>query len=146
MRDLAACHQLPDRSADPPRDARPLWREAAPRRSRTSAQRLCELVALATAAAFAVPVGELAASSRRSPYIAFARQSAMYLAHVSFGLSYSEVGRAFGRDRTTAAHACRLIEDRRDDPAVDAVLDSLENACGMLRRRPSAQVQVQVRR
>jgi hypothetical protein len=67
----------------------------------------------------------------------------MYLAHVSFGLNYSEVGRAFGRDRTTAAHACQLIEDRRDDPAVDAVLGSLENACGTLRRRLGAQMQVQ---
>ena len=147
MSNLAACHLLLDRSADPPLDARPLWREAAPRLSRKgahkTAQRLCELVALATAAAFAVPVGELAASSRRSSYIAFARQSAMYLAHVSFGLNYSEVGRAFGRDRTTAAHACQLIEDRRDDPAVDAVLGSLENACGTLRRKLGAQMQVQ---
>ena len=58
---------------------------------------------IATAAAFAVPVGELIATSRRSAYVAFARQSAMYLAHVTFGLSYTEVGRAFGRDRTTAA-------------------------------------------
>jgi chromosomal replication initiation ATPase DnaA len=69
----------------------------------------------------------------------------MYLAHVSFGLNYAEVGRAFGRDRTTAAYACRLIEERRDDPAVDAVLGSLENACGMLRRRLSAQIQTELR-
>jgi chromosomal replication initiation ATPase DnaA len=114
------------------------------RPSRRTSQRLCDLVALATAAAFAVPVGELVAASRRPPYIAFARQSAMYLAHVTFGLSYSEVGRAFGRDRTTAAYACRLIEERRDDPAVDAVLGSLESACGALRRRLSAPVQAQV--
>ena len=116
-------------------------RPSAARPSRKTAQRLCDLVALATAAAFAVPVGELIAATRRTPYVAFARQSAMYLAHVTFGLSYSEVGRAFGRDRTTAAHACRLIEERRDDPAVDAVLGSLENACGALRRRLSAPVQ-----
>ena len=104
-------------------------------------QRLCDLAALATAAAFAVPVGEMIAATRRTPYVAFARQSAMYLAHVAFGLSYSEVGRAFGRDRTTAAYACRLIEERRDDPAVDAVLGSLESACGALRRRLGAAVQ-----
>lgn len=127
----------------PPRDARPLWGAGArPRRpGRKSAQRLCDVVALATAAAFAVPVGELVAATRRSHYAAFARQSAMYLAHVSFGLSYSEIGRAFGRDRTTAAHACQLIEERRDDPAVDAVLGSLENACATLRRRMNAAVQ-----
>ena len=145
MRNLTARHLPLDHTAGQPLDAQLPWRKAAPRLGRQSSRRLCELVALTTAAAFAVPVGELAASSRRSSYIAFARQSAMYLAHVSFGLSYSEVGRAFGRDRTTAAYACRLIEDRRDDPAVDAVLGSLENACGMLRRRLSASAQAQVR-
>jgi chromosomal replication initiation ATPase DnaA len=84
----------------------------------------------------------LNASSRRSAYVAFARQSAMYLAHVAFGLSYSEVARAFGRDRTTAAYACQLIEHRRDDPAIDALLGSLEDACCTLRRRLSAPVQI----
>ena len=121
-------------------EVRPLW----PSRGQPSlktAQRLCDVVALATAAAFAVPVAELIAAKRRSCCVAFARQSAMYLAHVSFGLSYSEIGRAFGRDRTTAAHACQLIEDRRDDPAVDAILGSLESSFAALRRRMNATVQ-----
>lgn len=128
----------------PPRQARPLWDRHDPARpgpSIRTAQRLCDVVAVATAAAFAVPVGELVSATRRTPFVAFARQSAMYLAHVTFGLNYSEVARAFGRDRTTAAYACQLIEDRRDDPAVDAVLAPLEDACGMLRRRLSAPVQ-----
>lgn len=127
-----------------PREARPLWDHRDPVRpgpSLKTTQRLCDVVAIATAAAFAVPVGELISSTRRSPYVAFARQSAMYLAHVTFGLNYSEVARAFGRDRTTAAHACQLIEERRDDPAVDAVLGSLEDVCGTLRRKLSAPVQ-----
>jgi hypothetical protein len=114
--------------------------EPATGRTASPARRLCDLAALATAAAFAVPVRELQAATRRAPYIAFARQSAMYLAHVAFEVSYSDVGRCFGRDRTTAAHACRLVEDRRDDPAVDAVLASLECACGALRRRIAAPV------
>jgi chromosomal replication initiation ATPase DnaA len=114
--------------------------QAQPSPSAKTAQRLCDLISLATAAAFAVPVGELI-STKRTPYVAFARQCAMYLAHVTFGLTYSEVGRAFGRDRTTAAYACQLIEERRDDPAIDAVLGSLEDACGALRRRLSAPVQ-----
>jgi hypothetical protein len=125
-------------------EARPLWLTRGPARfkpSRKSAQRLCDLAILATAAAFGVPPGEVCAATRRAPSIAFARQSAMYLAHIAFGLSYSEIGLAFGRDRTTAAYACRLIEDRRDDPAVDAVLGLLEDACGALRRRLTAPVQ-----
>ena len=64
------------------------------------------------AATFAVPVIDLRAGSRGSAAVAFARQSAMYLAHIAFGLSYAEVGRMFGRDRTTAAYACRLVEER----------------------------------
>ena len=138
-------HLSAESANDPPRDARPLWDRGRQAPSGKTVQRLCDLVALATAAAFALPVGELIAASRRSADIAFARQSAMYLAHVTFGLSYSEVGRGFGRDRTTAAHACRLIEERRDDPAVDAVLGSLEDACGALRRRLSAQIEAQVK-
>jgi hypothetical protein len=138
------CHLSAYPPKAPPRDARPLWDRGDPVRPGPGAkttQRLCDVVALATAAAFAVPVGELISATRRTAYVAFARQSAMYLAHVTFGLNYSEVARAFGRDRTTAAHACQLIEDRRDDPAVDAVLGSLEDACGMLRRKLSAPVQ-----
>jgi chromosomal replication initiation ATPase DnaA len=119
---------------------RPLWQAAAraPHVSVRTAQRLCDLTAIAAAAAFAVPVGEISATTRRSSGVALARQSAMYLAHVAFGLSLSEVGRGFGRDRTTAAHACRLIEERRDDPAVDAVLGGLEGACATLRRKLEA--------
>ncbi len=129
----------------PPSEAGPLRHGGGAARlgpSAKTAQRLCDVVALATAAAFAVPVGELNASSRRSAYVAFARQSAMYLAHVAFGLNYSEVARAFGRDRTTAAYACQLIEQRRDDPTIDALLGSLEDACCTLRRRLSAPVQI----
>ena len=129
-----------------PVEARPLWTPSCrgARRLKISgktARRLCDTAALATAAAFALPVGALHAETRGAPYVAFVRQSAMYLSHVAFGVSLSEVGRCFGRDRTTAAHACRLIEDRRDDPAVDAVLGSLENACRTLRRRLAAPVQ-----
>jgi chromosomal replication initiation ATPase DnaA len=102
--------------------------------------RICWMIEAAAAAAFSVSVDELRAPSRRGPAVAFARQSAMYLAHVVVGLRYSEIGRLFGRDRTTAAYACRLVEDRRDDPAVDRLLHTLEDlsadlACG-IRSRP----------
>jgi chromosomal replication initiation ATPase DnaA len=60
---------------------------------------------------FGVRLGELRGSSRGPARAAFARQAAMYLAHVVFGLSLTEVGHIFERDRTTVAHACGLIED-----------------------------------
>ncbi|HEX5006669.1 MAG TPA: helix-turn-helix domain-containing protein [Hyphomonadaceae bacterium] len=62
----------------------------------------------------------------RSTAAALARSLAMYLAHVAFGMSLGRVGRTFGRDRATVAHACRSIEDRRDDPRFDRWLDALE--------------------
>lgn len=92
------------------------------------------IVEPAIAAAFAVSIQELRAVSRGAAPIAFARQSAMYLAHVALGLSFTDVGRTFGRDRTTAAHACRLVEARREDPWIDATLGLLEQA--LLPRSP----------
>lgn len=92
------------------------------------------------AASFALPPAEVMSPSRCSARAAFARQVAMYLAHVSFGLTFSAVGRVFGRDRTTAAHAARVIEERRDDPNIDALLDRLERICaGMANATPDAE-------
>lgn len=89
-------------------------------------------------AAFAVPAAELGRATRGQAPIAFARQSAMYLAHVALGFTLSDVGRAFGRDRTTAAHACRRVEERREDPRLDATLAALEhmirNACSVVQQ------------
>ncbi len=57
--------------------------------------------------------------------VAEARQVAMYLAHVCCGMTLTEVGAMFGRDRTTVAHACLKVEYRRDDPSFDRALDVL---------------------
>lgn len=84
------------------------------------------MVTHAVSSAFLVPVNELRAPTRCEARVARARQVAMYLAHVGLGLSYTDAGRLFGRDRTTVAHACRLVEERRDDPRFDASLDYLE--------------------
>ena len=81
------------------------------------------------AAAFTISRRALRARTRRSARTALARQTAMYLAHVVFGLSLTEVGQAFDRDRTTAAHACRTMEALRDDPHLDRLLMRLERAC-----------------
>ncbi|MBR9826764.1 MAG: chromosomal replication initiator DnaA [Alphaproteobacteria bacterium] len=80
----------------------------------------------AVAFAFDVSPQELNAPTRRSPQAAFARQVAMYLAHITFELPLSRVAQAFGRDRSTAAYACHKVEDERDDQDFDARLDALE--------------------
>jgi hypothetical protein len=56
----------------------------------------------------------------------------MYLAHVVCGLSLTEVGTMFARDRPTVALACGVVEDRRDDPELDSRLDHLERAIASL--------------
>jgi hypothetical protein len=79
------------------------------------------------AVAYALGVeGNLMALTRGSPGAALARQLAMYLTHVGFGISQTRVGHAFGRDRTTIGHACQLIEDKRDDPGFDDIVCALE--------------------
>ena len=88
------------------------------------------LIDHAMSRAFTVPTRDLWSQTRGKPAAAFARQVAMYLTHVSFGLSLTQVGQVFARDRTTVAHACGLIEDLRDDPAFDRSLELLE---GVLR-------------
>jgi DnaA-like protein len=88
------------------------------------------MIETAVATAFAVPLAELRAPTRRAASAAFARQTAIYLAHTVMGLSYSAIARAVGRDRTTVAHACRVLEQRRDDPAIDAIVVGLEHAVG----------------
>ena len=86
----------------------------------------------AVAIVFEVELQDLGAATRRSPRAAFARQVAMYLAHVVCGLSMTEVGALFSRDRTTVAHACEVVEDRRDDPDLDGCLERLECAISAL--------------
>jgi chromosomal replication initiation ATPase DnaA len=93
------------------------------------ADRICRIAAEAAAAAFAVSTRDLYAARRGRADIAFARQTAMYLGHTVFGLSFTALGRCFRRDRTTAAHACQLVEDRREDPAIDALVAMLESCC-----------------
>ncbi|WP_245337372.1 helix-turn-helix domain-containing protein [Shinella sp. HZN7] len=62
--------------------------------------------------------------SRRST--CHVRQIAMYVCHVVLQLSLSDIGAAYGRDRTTVGHACNVVEDRRDDAAFDAFVSAIE--------------------
>lgn len=93
----------------------------------------------AVAEVFGIASGELARVTRGRARVAFARQVAMYLAHISCGLSMREVGSIFARDRTTVRHACTVVEDRRDDPILDRAVELLEWAVpALVARNPSA--------
>lgn len=89
----------------------------------------CCQIAVAVAAADAgVGVEALLSHSRSTAPVALARQLAMYLAHVGLGLPQAAVAAAFGRDRSTVAHACRRIEELRDAAPFDHKVGRLE-AC-----------------
>jgi chromosomal replication initiation ATPase DnaA len=86
----------------------------------------------AVAPALAVARGRLWAGRRGRPVEVLARQVAMYLAHVAFGLTFAEVARLFARDPRTVARACALVEDRRDCVHFDRSLELLESALRLL--------------
>jgi hypothetical protein len=70
----------------------------------------------------------IAAERSRARRVLKARQTAIYLANVTFGLTYTEIGLLFRRDRRAVARTCALVEDLRDDPGIDWVLTALEFA------------------
>ena len=93
-------------------------------------------IELAVTRVFGVEHEELEHVSRGMARVALARQVAMYLAHVGCGRSMAAAGRLISRDRTTVAHACLIVEDRRDDPMFDRALDLLEWAVPVIVLRP----------
>jgi chromosomal replication initiation ATPase DnaA len=93
-----------------------------------------ELAANVVSYALGVRADAIVDDARGCSQTAYARQLAMYLCHVAFELSLSRVASAFGRDRSTVAHACHAIEDRRDDDQFDHWIASLE---AMMRAAPT---------
>ncbi|MBD5538815.1 MAG: chromosomal replication initiator DnaA [Desulfovibrio sp.] len=68
--------------------------------------------------------------ARRRPDLVLARQVAMYLCRRKLGLSYPELGRAFGgRDHSTVIHAVKKIRKLLDtDKVVHNLVTELENS------------------
>jgi chromosomal replication initiation ATPase DnaA len=81
--------------------------------------------------AFGVSLQELGGPKRIAGR---ARQVAMYLAHVGLRLGLRETGRGFGRNHMAVVHACRRVEEAREDPAFDRTVEWLET---MVRRAAS---------
>lgn len=94
--------------------AAPSGRVARPAEDAGRALVPCRLAAAMVAAATGVSVEDILSRRRAPASAASARQLAMYLAHVGLGVALADVARAFRRDRTTVAYACRRIEDLRD--------------------------------
>jgi Bacterial dnaA protein helix-turn-helix len=100
------------------------------------------IIEQAAAHAFDIEPELLSFPSRGRARTALARQVAMYIAHVGLSLSLTQVGQLFDRDRTTVAHACEVVEQRRDDVAFDRAITLLERViriiCGTTGRRNGA--------
>lgn len=84
----------------------------------TVRQLVCEMVLLAS---HRLP---LRTARRRTG--CHARQVAMYVCHVALRIPMGDVALAFGRDRTTVAHNCAVVEDHRDDAAFDDFVAAIE--------------------
>ncbi len=69
---------------------------------------------------------DILAKKRGMFAISHARQLVMYLLHTSLRFSYQDVAGWMNKDRTTISHACNVIEDMRDNPALDSKLERIE--------------------
>jgi chromosomal replication initiation ATPase DnaA len=87
---------------------------------------VCEAMIDIGAALYNVSSKELRQTGRTAADVSRVRQIAMYVTHVTLGISMPEVGRGFARDRTTVRHACHLVEDMRDDVDFDRAVMTAE--------------------
>jgi chromosomal replication initiator protein len=84
----------------------------------------------AVCAQFGLSTEEILSAGRRHELV-FARQVAMFLCRRHLGLSFPELGRAFGgRDHSTALYSCRKVEQlQRDDKSIKSMLQALTEKC-----------------
>lgn len=102
---------------------------------------LAQLVCAIVSIEFGVKSVDLLSPTKGPAHLSYARQVAMYLMHVVFQIRVAGVGRAFGRDPSTASYACRIIEDERENTLFDHKLQILEeflNSSAILKKIRSA--------
>lgn len=111
----------------------PSWREVAEEvfasgacSREERALELCEAMIDIAAALFNVSGKDIRKPGRSCLGVSRVRQVAMYVAHVVLRLNMADIGKAFGRDRTTVLYACQLIEDLRDDDEFDRIITMTE--------------------
>lgn len=76
---------------------------------------------------FGVPREEVFQKTRGVQAISWARHVAIYLCRVAEPeITLTDVGKLFGRDRSTIAYALARVEDQRDLPDFDDLLRQME--------------------
>lgn len=126
MRALAVRQESTELRAEPPDRLAIARRRSAEARRIERAIEVCDALIDVASVLYGVSTKELRRAGRTNLDVARVRQVAMYVAHVTLGLSMTEVGIGFARDRTTVLHACHLIEDLRDDLEFDRVVAMTE--------------------
>lgn len=101
-------------------DARPSYPASLPARI------VCRIVSQITAETISLLSDRVIVRHERRRPSCHVRQISMYVCHVALQMSFSDIGAAFGRDRTTVGHACHVVEDRRDDAAFDEFVSAIE--------------------
>jgi chromosomal replication initiation ATPase DnaA len=96
-------------------------------------RRHVELALHAVAFAWGVEAQAMRSAKRGEQAVALARQLVIYVAHVALGVPLRQVALSLGRDRATARHACRVIEDLREQPAFDEHVRGIESALSVIR-------------
>ncbi len=91
-----------------------------------------DIIAAIVAREFGITGNNVFARTRGSSAEVTARQTTIYLMHILFQCSYTHIGKAVRRDRSTVRYACHVIEDFRDDPVFDEKLTMLEGKIAFL--------------
>ena len=100
--------------------------DPAPPPAAPAPQTLRLIIERTVADVFDIDCAHLRLPTRGQYRVALARQVAMYTAHVGCGISLTEVGELFNRDRTTVSHACTVVERRRDNVDFNHAIDLVE--------------------
>ncbi|HCV73417.1 hypothetical protein D3C87_1689560 [compost metagenome] len=108
------------------------FRRFPPAAGRDEISRICRLVRQLAGEMVQLTGDRVAARRDRRRTECHIRQIAMYVCHVQLGIPMSDIGPCFGRDRTTVGHACQVVEDRRDEPAFDEFVATLERLSGSI--------------
>ncbi|HVZ68778.1 MAG TPA: helix-turn-helix domain-containing protein [Rhizomicrobium sp.] len=78
------------------------------------------------AGAYGVQMDDMCSRTRKGE-AEKARQLAAYLARVVFDVGLRELAIAMGRSPGTVCHACRRVEQRREEPQFDFAVEYLEH-------------------
>jgi len=91
-----------------------------------------KLVASVIALEFSVPESGIFCAGKGTSERSYTRHIAMYMMYCVYGTTKTRIAEVFGRHSSTVSHACKVIEDQRDDPVFDGKLIDLENRLNQL--------------